>query len=340
MKHIIRVIALIILVTIIIAGLLSYINLLPPQASAEARPIDWLFGMHIQVIAFLFALIMVFMIYSIVVFRRKPGETGDGAYIHGHTTLEIVWTIVPLAIVVYFGYLGAITLNDITSPVEDELIVNVTSLQWAWRFDYPEADISSVDLNLPLGRTILLHLESNDVIHSFWVPEFRVKQDAVPGMVKELRFTPTEVGSYKLRCAELCGLSHAYMLGNVNVLPAAEFEDWIKQEQLMTSASPAERGSQTAQLQGCLGCHTVDGNPGIGPTWLGLYGKEETLEDGTTVTVDEAYLHHSIVEPNAQIVQGFPANVMPQHYGDGETISEEQIQDIITYIQSLSNGAE
>jgi len=337
MKHIIAVIVLIAVITVALATWLNSINLLPPLASAEGIPIDWLFSLHIQVIAFLFALIMGFMLYSVVAFRRKKGDTGDGAFVHGNAALEIVWTVVPLVIVLYFGYLGAITLRDITSPGRDELVVEVTGSQWNWRFDYPEHGLSSTELNLPVGRTVLLKLTSIDVIHDFWVPEFRVKQDAVPGMIKELRVSPIETGTYQLRCAELCGLDHAYMLANVNVMPSTEFDGWINdelEELAKAAAGPAlERGQRVAELMGCQDCHTLDGSQGKAPTWLGLYGKEETLSDGSTVLVDDEYIHESIVNPSAKIVNGF-GNTMPARFG--EELSEEQIADLIEYIESFS----
>jgi cytochrome c oxidase subunit 2 len=336
MKHFVAVIILIAIVTVALANGLNSIQLLPTRASAEGLPIDWLFGLHIQVIAFLFALIMVFMIYSALVFRRKKGDNEDGAFFHGNATLEIVWTVVPLVVVLYFAYLGAVTLNDITSPGQDELVVEVTASQWSWRFDYPDLGLSSTELNLPLGRTTHFKVTSTDVIHSFWVPEFRVKQDTVPGMVKSIRVTPTQLGNYKIRCAELCGLDHTTMLANVNVMMPSEFENWVNEENEELAAaeggSGAERGQQVAELAGCTSCHSVDGSEGNGPTWLGLYGREETLDDGSTVVVDDDYLHRSIVEPGAQITAGF-ANIMPPTYG--ETLSEEEIGLLVEYIESL-----
>lgn len=333
MKHFVSVAILIAIVTVVVAVWLGGVNLMPPLASEEGVLVDRLFRMHIQVIAFLFALIMVFMLYSVVVFRRRPGEEGAGAFIHGNTTLEIIWTIIPLGIVLYFSALGAQYFWQITGNSPDEMIINVTGSQWAWRFDYPEFGISTTELNLPRGQKILFQITSTDVIHNFWVPEFRIKQDAVPGMVNPLRVTPSRIGQYRVRCAQICGRNHAYMLATVNVMAPADFDAWVAEQTAAVEASPAERGAQLAELQGCLGCHTTDGSSSVGPTWRGIYGSEEQLEDGTTVTVDEAYLRRSIVEPNAQIVQGFPPNVMPPTFG--ETLSDEEIDALVAYIKSL-----
>ncbi len=336
-SHFIIVIVLVAIVTILVANRLTTTNLLPPLASREGVSVDWLFGLHLQVIAFLFALIMVFILYSVVVFRRKPGEKGDGDHFRGNYPLEIAWTVIPLLAVLYFSYLGVITLKDVMASSEDELEVEVISSQWSWRFDYPEFGLSSTELNLPKDRKVLLNLSSTDVIHDFWVPEFRVKQDAVPGKIKPLRITPTEVGAYKVRCAELCGLNHAFMVADVNVMETADFEAWVTQEtQPLTEAegtSAAERGRKVAELNACISCHSVDGNVGAGPTWLGLYGSEENLDDGTTVTIDDEYLRESIIDPGAKITQGFQ-NIMPPAFG--EMLSEEQIDDVIEFIKSLN----
>lgn len=334
MKHFIVVAVLVAIITVLVFIGLQNASLFPQVASEEGAQIDGLFGLHLRVIAFLFSLIVVFTLYSVVVFRRKKGETGDGPHTQGNTTLEIMWTVIPLITVLYLGILGARQLRDITTPDAEEMVVEVTAQQFAWSFDYPDYGISSPELNLPRGRQVLLKLNSLDVIHSFWVAEFRVKQDAVPGMTTELRITPTEVGQYKVRCAELCGTAHYSMLAPVNVMEPADFEAWVAEKTAPSGLAGAELGAELAQTQGCLGCHSVDGGQSVGPTWLGVYGTEEALEDGTTVIVDEDYIRRSILEPNAQITKGFPANVMPNIYKD--TLSEEQIDALIAYIQSLA----
>jgi len=194
--------------------------------------------------------------------------------------------------------------------------------------------ITSTDLVLPLNKQALLHLSSTDVIHSFWVPEFRVKQDALPGgenFIRDLRVTATLAGDYKVRCAELCGLQHAYMESPVRVLAQADYDAWVSANSII-SDNPVERGQQWAQQFGCQACHSIDGSPLVGPTWKGVYGHTVTLSDGTTVTVDDAYLTESIRDPGAKLVQGF-ADIMPHDIA--QNMTDEQVQDVIEFIKTL-----
>jgi cytochrome c oxidase subunit 2 len=168
------------------------------------------------------------------------------------------------------------------------------------------------------------------------VPEFRVKQDALPGedLVRELRVTPTLIGEYKVRCAELCGGSHAYMESPVIVMEQADFDNWVEERAAASLPdNPAERGALWATRYGCVACHTIDGTSVVGPTWQGLFGHEVTLEDGTTVVANADYLRDSILNPNDQIVEGFQPNLMPPIYA--EQLTDEQIEDLIAYIESL-----
>lgn len=346
--HLLIVAVLIVVTSVGLYFLLDAIYQLPIAASAEAVPIDQLFDAHFIMIAFLFSLIMVFMIYSVFTFRRKPGDDTDGVHFHGHTGLEIGWTIVPLITVIGFGLWGAIVLSDITGVEDNEMVVNVTGRQWSWVFSYPDYENvgNSPEMILPVNRTIRLRMNSNDVLHSFWVPEFRVKQDLVPGMETTLRITPTEIGEYRLRCAEICGFDHAYMQATVRVVSQADFDAWTASfEGALASLTQEERGGKWAVDFGCVACHSSDGSEMIGPTWAGLFGRTETLEDGTTVTVDEAYIHQSILNPGSQIVSGF-ANAMPAIYEEQFTVAEEEfagqgleihiIEDLIAYIKTLS----
>ncbi len=333
MKHFVIVAILVIISTLLVKTGLDAAGLLPVEASAQAAPIDRLFNVHFWLISFLFSLIVVFMLYSIVVFRRKPGETGEGAHLEGNTRLEILWTAIPLVTVVYIAYLGAGALAETRRIDPQALVVKVTAGQWFWKFDYPDYGVSSTTLNLPANKQILLQMQSNDVIHSFWVPEFRVKQDVVPGRTTELRVTPTRVGSYTVRCAELCGTSHATMENPTVVMAESDFKNWIGEQQKLASASPADRGKKVAAENGCAACHSADGAQVVGPTWKGLYNSDVTLTDGKTVKADEAYLKESIVNTNAKIVKGFLPSIMPQNFR--ERLSDDQVNDIIEYIKSL-----
>ena len=327
---------LVILFTFLVYFILTSINILPAQASLQAITIDRLFNLHFWIISFLFSLIVVFMVYSLVVFRSKPGEEEDGQHIRGNDKLEIFWTFIPLVVVVVISYLGALSLAETRREDPQALRVKVTAGQWFWRYEYPEYGITSSTLTLPVDQQVVLEMTSVDVIHSFWVPEFRVKQDVLPGenLVRELRFTPTIIGSYTARCAELCGGAHAYMNSPVEVLSNQDFKDWIQVEMGAVMQDPAARGERIAQVNGCIGCHSLDGSQTVGPTWLDLYLSERTLIDGSIVIADEEYLIKGIIEPNDQIPAGYPPNVMPQIYKD--TLNDQEIQDLVEFMKSLS----
>lgn len=336
MKHLAVASVLVVIVTLLVILLLTSTNLLPGLASEEGAFVDEMFRAQIYVIAFIFSLIVVFILYSVVVFRQKPGDESEGQYIKGNTALEIGWTLVPLVIVMIFATWGALHLAEVTAGEEGELVVEVTGFQFGWRFDYPDAGVSSDELWLPLNRQALFRITSRDVIHSFWVPEFRVKQDAVPGRWTELRVKPTETGDYRLRCAELCGYAHAAMISRVVVVEPAAFEAWLQGMSVAQppgdDTSPAGRGAMLVQDNGCTSCHSVDGTTLVGPSWQGVFGSERQLEDGSTVTADEEYLHRAILDPGSQVVAGFP-NVMPAAYN---FLPEEDITAMVEYIKTLS----
>jgi cytochrome c oxidase subunit 2 len=308
------------------------LQLLPVEASAQAMAIDRLFGVHFWLISFLFSLIMVVLVYSIIFFRRRKGEEGDGAHLTGNSTLEIVWTSIPLMAVLVLAYVGAVNLNTIQAVDPTALKVNVTGGQWYWNFAYPDYGITSSDLYLPVQTQINFQMTSVDVIHSFWVPEFRIKQDLVPGRTIDLRITPNLIGDYTLRCAELCGLRHAYMESKVKVVSQANFQKWISQQQASAPANPTLRGQQLAQQYGCLNCHSTDGTKKLGPTWLHLYSSTVQLSDGTSNPADENYLQNSIMNPNLQVVSGFSPNVMPDF---SKVLDQTMVDALIAYIKSL-----
>ena len=332
MKRYVIIFILVIVSTFLIHAWLLSLGLFPAQASAQAEPIDRLFQVHLWLISFLFSLIMVTLIFSVIAFRRRKGETGDGVYMTGNSTLEIAWTSIPLMAVLALAFVGAQALGDIRRIDPSALQVRVTAGQWFWQYTYPEFGVASDVLYLPVNKQINLQMTSTDVIHSFWVPEFRVKQDIVPGQTTELRVTPTLIGEYKVRCAELCGLEHAYMEGLVYVVSQADFDNWVAEQQASAPASPELRGELLSSQYGCLNCHSADGSTGTGPTWRGLYDSNRILSDGSTVVADEQYLRTSIVNPNVQVVDGYPANVMPNF---SNVLDQTMVEAIVAYIKTL-----
>lgn len=246
-RHFIVAGVLVVISTILMNWLLNVALPLPVQASEESVTIDRLIGQHLLLISFLFSLIVVFMLYALVVFRKREGDESEGEHFEGNTTLEIAWTVIPLLLVVVFGYIGIVDLRDITREEENELVVKVTAFQWNWRFEYDDGTLSQ-EMVLPVNRPARMEMTSDDVNHSFWVPEFRVKQDILRGRTTTVRFTPTEVGEYRLRCSELCGLSHWSMLGNVRVVEESEFTAWLNGEELAeVEADPAVAAAEASK---------------------------------------------------------------------------------------------
>ncbi|MCS7011772.1 MAG: cytochrome c oxidase subunit II [Anaerolineales bacterium] len=331
MKHFIIVSILVIGATLLVYTGIQSIGVLPAQASAQAVSIDRLLNIQFWLISFLFSLITVTLLYSLVVFRRKPGDTSDGAHIEGNTRLEILWTLIPLFVVIFVAYLGAQSLGETRRVDPTALQVEVLSGQWFWSFTYPDYGVTTDTLYLPVNKQAVLRMTSIDVIHSFWVPEFRVKQDLVPGKTTELRITPIQTGEYQVLCAEICGASHAYMVAPVRVVTQEEFTAWIEQQASQVALDPVQRGRRLAN-QYCIACHSIDGSQKVGPTWKGLAGSVVQLADGSTVVADAEYLRNSIINPNLQIHAGFQPNVMPNF---SNILSESQIEDLIAYIQSI-----
>lgn len=333
MRHFVIVGLLIAVATPLIYLGISASNVMPIEASAQALPVDWMWNMDAAAIAFLFALIMVPLMYSLVVFRRRKGDDSDGEHSEGNTKLEVAWTVIPLFVVSVFAYLGAYTLGETRIVAPDAMEIRVTAQQWDWRFDYPEG-FASNELHLPVNRQVVLRMQSLDVIHSFWVPEFRIKQDVVPGRVTEYRITPVRVGRYKVRCAEMCGASHSYMERPVIVSSQGDYDTWIREQAaaaaaLLAQGGPAS-GKALASQNGCLACHSLDGTALTGPTWRGLFGAQVKLADGTTVVADEAYLTESIEHPAAKTVLGFPPGIMPQY-----SLTDAQVSDILAFLATL-----
>ena len=244
-RHFIIVGVLVVITTVALGFLLNGVLRSPDRRRTQAATVDDLFRVHMWLIAFLFALVMVFMIYSFVIFRRARGE-GEGEHFEGNTTLEILWTVVPLVLVVVFAFIGVRTLADVTAASPNDLAIGVTGQQWAWTFTYPNGT-ANAELVVPVDQPLVLNMTSNDVIHSFWVPQWRIKQDLVPGMTTHVNFTPTATGEFRLACNQVCIFSHTSMYANVRVVTADEYTAWLDEQAVAQGVQPGEQAALSQQ---------------------------------------------------------------------------------------------
>jgi cytochrome c oxidase subunit 2 len=308
--------------------------LLPPAKSTLAEQHDTLFWfVHGSSLLLTIGLIAV-LIYFIYKYRRKSEDEVTPLITH-NSALEVTWSVIPLILVlVVFGWGYQVFMNQQVVP-DDAYEVNVTAQKWIWQFQYENGAQSTGKLHVPADRPVKLIMSSNDVIHSFFVPDYRLKQDVVPGRYTEMWFNAPEPGESIIFCTEYCGDGHSDMLGEVIVHEEEEFENWLAENSGGGSQpddlAPEEWGEQLAQEWACTTCHSTDGSQMTGPTWQGTFGSEQTFEDGSTITVDENYLRESILEPNAKIVEGYPA-IMNTYQGQ---LNDEQINAIIEYIKTL-----
>jgi cytochrome c oxidase subunit 2 len=307
---------------------------LPPVASKERGRIDLVFWFTVAICIFIFAIVVAVLLYSILRFRVAPDDESDGPSIHGHTGLEIVWTLIPTVLVTAIGIVSAVVLAKDDAVGKNVLEVNVTAEQFAWSFQYPGAgQVTTGTLRLPINRSVLLHFHSKDVIHSFWVPEFGQKQDTVPGIDTQLHITPDKLGTYPVICTELCGLGHAVMRTTAIVMTQEAFDKWLRSQTKATgSTNTSVSGAAVFKNQPCGSCHTLKaaGTTGtVGPDLdkLVQYAKQA----GQPLT---AFVHESIVDPNAYIQPGYPKNVMPTF-----NLPKQQLDALVQYlVQSSSKG--
>lgn len=308
--------------------------LLPPAKSTLAEQTDTLFWfVHLSSLALTIGLIAV-IAYFVYKYRRKSEDEVTPLITHNNT-LEVTWSVIPLIMVlIVFGWGYQVFMNQTVVP-DDAYEISVTGQKWIWQFQYENGARSTNELHVPADRPVKLIMSSNDVIHSFFVPDYRLKQDVVPGQYTEMWFNVPEPGESIIYCTEYCGDGHSDMLGNVIVHEQENFEDWLAENSGGSSKpedlAPAEWGEQLAQEYACTTCHSTDGSQMTGPTWQGTFGSEEPLADGSSVTVDENYLRESILEPSAKIVEGYP-DVMNTYQGQ---LNDDQINAIIEYIKTL-----
>jgi cytochrome c oxidase subunit II len=298
------------------AAVALFIPWLPDQVSREREGIDLTFWLATWICIGIFAVVAAVIGYSFLKFRVRPDDDSDGPPIHGHTGLEIAWTAVPFLLVIVLGVVSAVVLSQNGKARGGNAnLVSVTAQQFAWSFEHPNG-VTDGTLRIPVGRSTVLSLHARDVIHSFWVPEFGQKQDAVPGLETRLVITPKRTGTFPVICTELCGLGHSLMRSRVIVMSEQEYERWLSEGE---QEQPTDGEAIFAQ-SGCGGCHTftpAGSTAEIGPS----------LDD---LPDDPELVRRSIVDPDAEITPGYQAGLMPKTFG--EDLSGEQLDALVQYL--------
>ncbi len=292
-----------------------------------AARVDRLFFFWGGVAVFFVVLIYFLVIYFAVKYRRRS-EDERPPRIAGNIGLETFWTVVPLGLTMIMFVWGAKLFFVTYDPPPNALEIDVVAKQWMWKVQHPEGQREIDELHVPVGRPVKLRMTSEDVIHDFFIPAFRVKKDVLPGRYTTLWFEATQPGDYHLFCAQYCGTQHAGMTGHVIVMKPEDYANWLSGG--ATGVSMGEAGEKLFQRLGCSTCHRADGT-GRGPSLVGLFGKPVQLQGGKTVTADENYIRESILNPRAKIVAGYQP-IMPTFKG---LISEDSMLQIIAYIESL-----
>jgi cytochrome c oxidase subunit II len=301
--------------------------LFPESASTMANRVDSLYFFLLALSVFFSLLIAGLIVFYAVKYRRRAADS-VGSEIHGGLVLELTWTIVPLLITMVIFVWGASVFFAMSRPPDETINIYVVGKQWMWKFQHLDGQREINELHVPVGRPVKLIMTSEDVIHDVFVPAFRIKADVVPGRYTHLWFQSTKSGRYRLFCAEYCGTKHSGMIGQVVVMEPSEYQTWLSGG--ASEGSLASAGAKLFQDLACNTCHRPDAQ-GRGPVLEGLFGKTVTLQNGETLTVDEAYVRESILQPAAKIASGFQP-IMPTFQG---LVTEEQLLELIEYVKSL-----
>ncbi len=305
------------------------LDFFPEAASTIAGDIDALYLFATAVSVFFTVLVFVLMIVFVIKFKRRPGDEAPKP-IHGSVPLEIVWSVIPFIITqILFGW-GAYVFFNYSHPPADAMDIHVVGKQWMWKIQHPEGKREINELHVPVDQPVRLIMASEDVVHSFFIPAFRIKRDVVPGRYQKLWFEATKIGEYHLFCAEYCGTDHSSMVGKVVVLSGSEYDEWLRTPDQGDWERPADAGERLFSQMRCDSCHSPEG-VGRAPSLAGVYGTAVTMNDGSRARIDESYLRSSILDPKRHVVSGFEST-MPTFQGQ---ITEEQVLELIAYIRTL-----
>src|SRR5215472_2474669 len=302
----------------------------PVKASTIAGNVDALYVFLLVLSTLMSVGIFTMIVVFAVRFRKRRGVEAE--QIEGSTPLEVTWSVVPLGIFMVIFLWGAAIYFQERTPPQGATDVYVVAKQWMWKLQHQEGAREINELHIPVGENVRMIMTSQDVIHSFYVPAFRIKQDVLPGRYTTAWFHATKPGTYHLFCAEYCGTQHSGMIGQVVVMEPAQYQAWLSGGS--ASGTLAETGEALFQQLGCSTCHRSD-TEGRGPSLAGVFGKPVRLEDGRTLMADENYVRESILSPAAKIVAGFKP-IMPTFQG---MVSEEQLNALVAYVKSLSQPA-
>jgi len=301
--------------------------LFPEQASTMAGRVDQLYFFLLGISAFFAGLICILIIVFAIKYRRRSDDEQPRP-ITGNLSLEIFWTVVPLGVTMVLFVWGARLFFVTYYPPKDALEINVVAKQWMWKVQHPEGHSEINELHIPSGKPVRLVMTSQDVIHDFFVPAFRVKKDVLPGRYTTLWFEASKPGTYHLFCAQYCGTQHSGMVGRIVVMDPTAFQTWLGGG--VSGGSMASAGEKLFQSLGCVTCH-LPNDAGRGPSLVGILGKTVALQGGRSIVADENYVRESILEPNAKIVSGYQP-IMPTFKG---LVSEEGVMQILAYLKSL-----
>jgi len=302
------------------------------EVSRIAGQVDDVFIFITLLGLFFFIITQGCLIYFAWKYRRKRREEPvETPHITGSHLLETICVVIPSLVVLAIFIYGYLVYHDIRTPPPDAVEIQVTARQWLFLFTYSDGRTAVNEVRVPLGKPVKFLMKSADVIHGFYLPDFRVKMDILPGSYTYLWVQPEKEGRYDIFCTEYCGTGHSVMRAVMIVMSREDYEHWAKQDEKPETLSLTKKGEELVEHTGCLACHSLDGTPKVGPTLKGLYGKKVNLTDGKSVIADESYIRESILEPNAKLVQGFPP-VMPTFQG---VVKDEDITAIIAYIKTV-----